>query len=175
MCSILSMAHLLRCCLTPYLFHTPHLIGAAVLVRPDDPLLHKIAGAQASDPTLSALTAQTLEGVGNESNPALRACIPSGSSEGQYAMWGGLLYTQGRLCIPLTSTALILKILQQYHNSPLAGHYGLARTHALVAQYYTWSSVATAVSGYVGSRATCARNKVVRHAPYGLLSPLPIS
>ena len=51
-------------------------------------------------------------------------------------MRGGLLYSQGKLCIPPTSTALILKILQQYHDSPLAGHYGVARSQALVAQYY---------------------------------------
>ena len=158
----------------PYLFHTPHLIGAAVLVRPDDPLLPEVAAAQASDPALSALRTQILGGAGGESNPALPAGSPSGSSEGQYAMRGGLLYSQGRLCIPPTSTALILKILQQYHDSPLAGHYGVARTQALVAQYYTWPGIATAVSSYVGSCDTCARNKVVRHAPYGLLSPLPI-
>ena len=47
-------------------------------------------------------------------------------------------------------------------------------TQALVAQYYIWPGLATAVSSYVGSCNTCARNKVVRHAPYGLLSPLPI-
>ena len=158
----------------PYLFHTPHLIGAAVLVRPDDPLLPEVAAAQAANPALSALTAQVLKGAGEESNPALPAGSPSGSSWGQYAMQGGLLYSQGKLCIPPTSSVLILKILQQYHDSPLAGHYGVARTQALVAQYYTWPGLATAVSSYVASCDTCARNKVVRHPPYGLLSPLPI-
>ena len=52
-------------------------------------------------------------------------------------MQGGLLYGQSRLCIPPTSAALILKNLQQYHDSPLASHYGVARTQALVAKYYT--------------------------------------
>ena len=85
-------------------------------------------------------------------------------------MRGGLLYSQGKLCIPPTSIALILKILLQYHDNPLAGHYGVAKTQALVAQYYIWPSLATAVSSYVGSCDKCARNKVVRHAPYGLLS-----
>ena len=84
------------------------------------------------------------------------------------------MYSQGKLCIPPTSTTLILEILQQYHDSPLAGHYRVARTQALVAQYYTWPGLAMAVSSYVGSCDTCARNKVVRHAPYGLLSLLPI-
>ena len=75
----------------PYLFHTPHLIGAVVLVRPNDPLLPEVAAAQASDPALSALTTQILGGAGTELNPALPAGSPLGSSEDQYAMRGGLL------------------------------------------------------------------------------------
>ena len=102
------------------------------------------------------------------------ASSPSGSSWGQYVVRGGLMYSQGKLCVPPTSAALILKPLQECHDSPLAGHYGVARTEALLAQYYTWPGLAGAVAKYVGSCDTCARSKVVRHAPYGLLSPLPI-
>ena len=50
----------------------------------------------------------------------------------------------------------------------------MARTQALVSQHYKWSGLATAVESYVRSCDTCGRNKVVRHAPFGLLSPLPI-
>ena len=81
-------------------------------------------------------------------------------------MQRGLLYPQGRL--------LILQILQQYHDAPLARHYGVARTQALVSQYFKWPGLATAVERYVRSCDACQRNKVVRHAPYGLPSPLPI-
>ena len=64
-------------------------------------------------------------------------------------MHNGLLYSQGRILVPPTAAALILKIMQQYHDSPLAGHYGVARTQALVEQYFQWSgtsAVATPVS-----------------------------
>ena len=50
----------------------------------------------------------------------------------------------------------------------------MVRTQSLVSQYYKWLGLATAVEAYVRSCDTCARNKVVRHAPFGLLSPLPI-
>ena len=50
----------------------------------------------------------------------------------------------------------------------------MARTPALVAQYFVWPGLARDVEAYVRSCNTCARNKVVRHAPYGLLSPLSI-
>ena len=51
---------------------------------------------------------------------------------------------------------------------------GVARTQALVLQYFKWPGLATAVEAYVRNCDACRRNKVVRHAPYGLLNPLPI-
>ena len=105
-----------------------------MLVGPDDPLLLEVAAAQAADPTLSALIQHVLRRAGEESNPVLPIGSPSGSSWGQYVVWGGLLYNQGKLCIPPTSAVLILKLLQQYHDCPLAGHYGVARTQTLLAQ-----------------------------------------
>ena len=105
----------------------------------------------------------------------VRVELPSGRSDDpQLLLQGGLLYHQGRLLIPSTSSALILKILQQYHDSPLAEHYGVAPTQALISQHYKWPGLAAAVESNVRCSDTCGRNKVVRHAPFGLLSPLPI-
>ena len=64
-------------------------------------------------------------------------------------MHHGLLYSQGRILVPPTAAALILKIMQQYHDSPLAGHYGVARTQARVEQYFQWPGLATTVERYV--------------------------
>ena len=155
------------------LLHTPYLIGAAVLLSPTDPLLPAIAAAQAGDADISACIRTILAGPGGESNPALPGGSPSGRSADQHLEFrGGILYNQGRILIPPTATALILNILRQYHDSPLAGHYGVARTQALVGQYFHWAGLATAVEGYVRSCDACQRNKVVRHAPFGLLNPL---
>ena len=101
-------------------------------VSPDDPLLPIVAALQASDEALFAIITD-LEGRGGESNPALPAGNPSGRSTEQYTFQGELLYSQGRICIPPTSTPLILQIHQHYHDSPLARHYGVTKTHALVA------------------------------------------
>ena len=62
-----------------------------------------------------------------------------------------ILYLQGRILIPPTSQTLILKILQQYHDSPLAGHFGVACTQSLIAQYFQWPGLAAAVHSYVTS------------------------
>ena len=53
-------------------------------------------------------------------------------------LFGGVCCTvKASFAFSPTSEALILQLLQQYHDSPLAGHYGVARTQALLAQYYT--------------------------------------
>ena len=151
------------------------MLGAAVLVSPTDPLLPVIAAAQAGDASLSAIINQLQRGPGGESNPAFPGGRPSGrSGGGPYILHNGLLYSQGRILVPPTAAALILNILQRYHDPPLAGHYGVARTQALVEQYFQWPGLATTVERYVRNCDACQRNKVVRHAPFGLLSPLPI-
>ena len=53
------------------IFHSPTLLGAAVLVSPTDPLLLAVAAAQAVDPVLSALITSLQRGPGGELNPAL--------------------------------------------------------------------------------------------------------
>ena len=150
----------------------PSLRAAAVLLSPSDPLLPAIAAAQAADFGISAIIQQLSGRPGGESNPPLPGGRPSGGSDME--LRGGILYKQGKVCIPPSASALILTILQQYHDSPLAGHYGVTRTQALVGQYFEWRGMATAVEAYVRSCDACQRNKVVRHAPFGLLNPLPI-
>ena len=70
-------------------------------------------------------------------------------------MQGGILYSRGRIVIPPSVAALILTIMQLYPDSPMAGHYGVRRTQALVQQYFWWSGLATAVDSYVWSCDVC--------------------
>ena len=76
------------------LLNSPHLIGAAVLITPDDPLLPAIVAAQAADLVLSAHIQLLQKGPGGGSNPAL----PEGSLMGRsqvrvYTLHEGLLYS----------------------------------------------------------------------------------
>ena len=159
---------------TPISDTPPPYLAAAIFISPDDHLLPAIIQAQAMDPTLSSLISDFLRRPGGESNPALPAGSPSGRSMTDYSMQGGILYIQGRILIPPTSSTLILSILKQYHDAPLAGHYGVARTQALIQQYFLWPGLANSVKTYVLSCDACQRNKPVRHAPFDLLSPLSI-
>ena len=126
------------------------------MVSPSDPLLPEIAAAQTGDPAQAATITTILGRPGGESNPALPGGSPPGRSEDrQFAFRSGVLYHQGRILISPTVADLILKILQQYHDSPMAGHYGVARTRALVGQYFKWQGLATAVEAYVKSCDAC--------------------
>ena len=137
---------------TPPLLHTPYLVGPGVLRLPDDPLLPDITATQAGDPIIFASIGRLQRGSGGDPDPTLPSGSPSGRSDDQQQLLhGGLLYHQGRLLVPPTSCALILKILQQCHDSPLAGHYGVARTQALVSQHYKWHGLVAPVESYVRS------------------------
>ena len=74
------------------LLHTPHLLGAAVMLLQDDSLLPHIAAAQAADPAISATMATLQGGPGGESNPALPDGRPSGGSLDQFRVQFGILY-----------------------------------------------------------------------------------
>ena len=156
---------------------------------PPDPLLPAIQHAQQHDKTTRDIINQ-LETVSTtrlhdqpflfphsveESNPDAAAPAAAAStrvSHPLYTLHHGMLYLDAKICIPASCSSLQLAILNRFHDSPLAGHYGLARTAELVSRYFTWPGVHTFVKTYVASCSTCARNKTTRHAPHGLLQPL---
>ena len=106
------------------------------MVSPSDPLLSEIVAAQAGDPSMAATLQTVLGRPDGGSNPALPGGSPSGKADDQFIIQGGILYHQGHILVSPTTATLILKILHQYQDSPLAGHYGVARTQALVGQYF---------------------------------------
>lgn len=85
----------------------------------------------------------------------------------------GFLRCDNRIYVP-ESNNLRLRVLQTTHDHPLSGHFGQNRTLELIRREYTWPGIRTYVQDYVKSCTTCARAKVPRHKPYGLLKQLPI-
>jgi hypothetical protein len=84
----------------------------------------------------------------------------------------GLLRWDHRLYVPDVHQ-LRLSILQDSHDSPLAGHPGREKTIKRIAEHYYWPGYKAFVTKFVQSCERCARNKARRHAPYGLLKSLP--
>jgi len=85
----------------------------------------------------------------------------------------GFLCCDNHIYVP-ESNDLRLRVLQNTHDHPLSGHFGQNCTLELIRREYTWPGICTYVKDYIKSCTTCARAKVLRHKPFGLLKQLPI-
>ncbi|KAL4383104.1 hypothetical protein GQ457_15G008210 [Hibiscus cannabinus] len=92
----------------------------------------------------------------------------------RYWLEGGLLYTRGnRLYIPQFGN-LRKHLMKESHDSKWAGHPGIHRTTALLADQYYWPHMGRDVEAYVKTCLVCQQDKVEAGKPMGLLQPLPI-
>ena len=78
----------------------------------------------------------------------------------------GMLHYQG---LPYTP-----EIISRYHDNLLANHFGIKKTHELVAQKYYWPILSYNINNYLKECDVCLASKVVRHKPYSYLQSLPI-
>lgn len=95
--------------------------------------------------------------------------LPLGDCKNQ----GGYKWYQGRLYIP-NYEQLKLRLMQSHHDAPSAGHPGRAKTLELLTRKFHWPRMYKDVDRYVRNCHTCQRSRTARHAPYGILRPLPI-
>lgn len=91
----------------------------------------------------------------------------------EWSLKDGLLLYEGQVYIP-EDTALQNEILDLYHDDPLAGHFGIARTSELIRRKFYWNKLTLSVIDWVQGCPVCNENKTPRHKPYGKLQPLPI-
>jgi hypothetical protein len=92
----------------------------------------------------------------------------------EFEVKDGLLFYENRWVIP-NDSALKLRILQENHDSKVAGHFGQFKTIERTKQNFFWNKMEDDVRDYVRSCDTCQRDKTSRHKRYGLLQPLDIS
>lgn len=89
----------------------------------------------------------------------------------------GLIYlvqnTHYRLCIP-NITNIRLKILEENHDIPIAGHMGFEKTYNNVARHYWWPNMGKLVKQFVQSCDYCQRAKGKNQLPPGSLMSIDI-
>ena len=85
----------------------------------------------------------------------------------------GFVRKDDKMYVP-DSEDLRLSILQYKHDHPTAGHFGQSKTLDLIARDYFWPLIRTSIKDFCKSCTACARAKVPRHRPYGMLKQLPI-
>ena len=103
----------------------------------------------------------------------MKSGLESRQLKEEFEFKDGLLYHKGLLYVPPGSARL--KVLQLRHDFPAAGHFGFNKTMELISRDYWWPQMWKFVKEFIRSCETCARAKIPRHRPYGLLQPLPIS
>ena len=138
------------------------------------PLLVHSPNGYRLDPTISvdAVVVSVQSDLLGRIREASADFIPTITDDPEYEVVDGLAYMDGLVVVP--SLDLRIEILEQCHDSPLAGHYGNAKTIELVTRNYWWPGLRRMVRKYISGCDVCKRAKASRHKPYGLLQPLPI-
>src|SRR5438874_379030 len=85
---------------------------------------------------------------------------------------GKLLY-QNRAYVP-DHMPLKLRLIQDHHETPAAGHPGRAKILKLLARTYFWPKMRREVDYFIRNCHTCQRLRTPRHAPFGILKPLAV-
>jgi hypothetical protein len=81
----------------------------------------------------------------------------------------GLLCHMGHLYVPSSKHA---KLIWEYHDSQVAGHFGVEKELAVLQKHFYWSKLRQDVDKYIRSCITCAIAKPTTKKQ-GLYTPLP--
>jgi hypothetical protein len=110
----------------------------------------------------------------------LKASITNNDEEGnypQYQICDKLIYFEDwngnfQLCVP---DSLRVSVMAEIHNSLMeSAHGGHAKTYNKIASTYYWPRMSRDIKRYVSTCDICQKAKPRRHAPAGLLQPIPI-
>jgi len=95
----------------------------------------------------------------------------SQTNKGTLRIQDELLYRKDMLWVP---EELIREIMESEHNTKVASHMGQGKTIELIPRNFWWPKMNEQIIDFVRSCPECQRNKVSRHQPYGLSSPLEL-
>ena len=93
------------------------------------------------------------------------------SSEGKYYRHEDFLFRENKLCVPNCSIRDLL--VRESHGGGLMGHFGIAKTLAMLQEHFYWPHMKRDVERVCGRCVTCRQAKS-RVQPNGLYMPLPI-
>jgi Integrase zinc binding domain len=137
---------------------------------PDAPSTHPVslemifAEGYAADPFPDHFISLLHEGAVPSKDISLAQC-----SVGLYDR----LHYDGFLYVP-DYDPLRLELIRRHHDASSAGHPGRAKTLELLYHRYYWPRMRKMVDKYLRNCHTCQRIRSPRHAPFGVLKPLPI-
>ena len=126
---------------------------------------------------LQEIRAKVKEGLLDDSVAVMvKGLKDSKSRTVQGAEWNlrdGLVFYRDRIYVPSDSD-LRRRIVEQHHDSKIAGHPGRWKTLELVSRSYWWPQMSRYIGTYCWACDLCLCTKKDRRAPVGQLRPLPI-
>ena len=129
--------------------------------KSDDSLINSILSALKSDELFTNIKS-FLDNNSSSSAPIKNINKVKIDDEG-FLLFDNLIY------VP---KSLRTRVLELHHDSISAGHFGIKKTSELISRNFWWPKLSKDVTNFVRSCEICCRNKIPRHKPYGLLSPL---
>jgi hypothetical protein len=84
-----------------------------------------------------------------------------------------IIYYKGRIFL-VPESLFKVKVLQVWHDSPLARHQGFIKTYRQVRERFAWKSMKEDAMRHIRECTTCQENKDEHTHPASLLQPLPI-
>jgi len=91
----------------------------------------------------------------------------------EWNLWDGLVYYQDHVYV-LEDKDLWRRIVEQHHDTKVAGHLGRWKTHELVSRSYWWLQMSRYIGVYCQTCNLCLHTKSSRQPPIGELQPLPV-
>lgn len=137
---------------------------AVAAMAPYDGWLQRIQAAYKNDQPTQALIKRA------RNNTSVR------TKSDHYTLLHGILYwsAQGTMRVYVPDyQRLRARLIVEFHDLPIAGHFGWRKSHAALAQHYYWPRMAEDVHRYVLQCPTCQRVKPTRQ-PKPPLQPLEV-
>lgn len=83
----------------------------------------------------------------------------------------GIWWWRDKIYVPSSMRHLIMK---EYHETPLAGHWGSFKTLDMITRTFGWQNMRSDILTFIKDCISCQQVKVDHRSPQGLLNPLPI-
>ena len=107
------------------------------------------------------------------SDPELVKIMAAISNRSEFSLEGGILYCQGRLCVP-NDPKLKKEILSEAHHAHYVVHPGSTKMYQNLKMRFWWMNMKREIAKFVSQCLVCQQVKAEHQRPGGLMKPLDI-